>query len=124
MKRRQIREALGSEREALLSQLTEQMVSGTEGGRRSSMCRSCLQLTGLVYRSISVARSQECERLAVQSHNRSGSCQITGGGKRVAHAARYGNRVALPRWSRGVLLGCLLLVYLTRGSYHVWGGNR
>lgn len=30
MRRRQIREALGSEREALLSQLTEQMVSSSK----------------------------------------------------------------------------------------------
>lgn len=33
MKRRQIREALGSEREALLSQLTEQTVSGSQPTR-------------------------------------------------------------------------------------------
>lgn len=41
VKRRQIREALGSEREALLSQLTEQMVSGIENSGRSSRCRGC-----------------------------------------------------------------------------------
>lgn len=42
MKRRQIREALGSEREALLSQLTEQMVSLRDLEAEAAAVETCL----------------------------------------------------------------------------------
>lgn len=51
MRRRQIREALGSEREALLSQLTEQMVSvamyeATGPRANKALCREGSSLIG------------------------------------------------------------------------------